>query len=163
MANKNTKQGENLFKAVLLTHAILFFHLLIIVGLVVTVIFFRGVTQYTLWIFLGVTVLLLMSGIFLYWRIKTRAKATFHDIENSSLFRGRSFEVSFLRGLASLKFGQPGNRKAIENVASDPKFQLEDPETARIRELTELARLFEKKLITSDEYNKAKNQILKSL
>ena len=25
----------------------------------------------------------------------------FHDIENSSLFRGRSFEVSFLSGLAS--------------------------------------------------------------
>ena len=43
------------------------------------------------------------------------------------------------------------------------RLQLEDPETARIRELTELARLFEKNLITSEEYNKAKNQILKVL
>ena len=163
MGNKNTNQGENLFKAVLLTHVILFFHLLIIVGLVVMVIFFRGVTQYMLWILLGVTLLILLSGFFLYRRIRTRAKATFHDIENSSLFRGRSFEVSFLRGVASLKFGQPENRRAIENAASDPKFQLEDPETVRIRELSELARLFEKNLITSEEYDRAKNQILKSL
>lgn len=163
MAYKNTNQGEYLFKAVLLTHVILFFHLLIIVGLVVMVIFFRGVTQYMIWIFLGVTVFLLLSGIFLYRRIRARAKATFNDIENSSLFRGRSFEVSFLRGLASLKFGQPGTRRAIENVSSDPKFQLEDSETDRIRELTELARLFEKNLITSEEYDRAKNQILKSI
>ena len=86
-----------------------------------------------------------------------------HDIENSSLFQGRSFEVSFLRGLASLKFGQPDDRKAIEISSSEAKFQLEDPETLRIRELTELARMYEKNLITSEEYNKAKNQILKSL
>ena len=87
----------------------------------------------------------------------------FHDIENSSLFQGRSFEVSFLRGLASLKFGQPADLKAIENPSSEEKFQLEDPEAVRIRELTELARMYEKNLITSEEYNRAKNQILKSL
>jgi len=162
MADKNTNQGENLFKAVLMTHAILFFHLLIIVGLVFMVIFFRGVTQYMLWIFLGVIVLFLLSGVFLYRRIRAKGKETFHDIENSSLFRGRSFEVSFLRGLASLKFGQQGDLRAIENVSSDPKFQLEDPETVRIRELTELARLFEKKLISSEEYDRAKGLILKS-
>jgi hypothetical protein len=163
MANKNTNQGENLFKAVLLTHAILFFHLLIIVGLVVIVIFFRGVTQHMLWIFLGVIVLFFLSAYILYRRIKAKGKKTFHDIENSSLFRGRSFEVSFLRGLASLKFGQPGDRKAIEKASPEPKYQLEDPETLRIRELTELARLLEKDLITSEEYDRAKNQILKSL
>ena len=163
MANKNTNQGENLFKAVLLTHVILFFHLLIIVGLVVMVIFFRGVTQYMLWVFLGMILLFLLSGLFIYWRIKVKGKKAIHDIENSPLFRGRSFEVSFLRGLASLKFGQPGEHKAIENVSSDPKFQLEDPETVRIRELADLARLFEKDLITSEEYDRAKTRILKSL
>ncbi len=163
MANKNTNQGENLFKAILMTHVILFFHLLIIVGLVFLVIFIRGITHYMLWIFLGVTVLFILSGLFLYRRIKAKGKETFHDIENSSLFRGRSFEVSFLRGLASLKFSQPDGLKTIESISADPKFQLEDPETIRIRELTELARLFEKNLITSEEYDRAKNQIFKSL
>ena len=85
-----------------------------------------------------------------------------HDIENSTLFQGRSFEVSFLRGLASLKFGRSDDLKTIENPASEAKLQLEDPETARIRELTELARMYEKKLITSEEYQRAKDQVLKS-
>ena len=102
-------------------------------------------------------------GFFLYQRIKSEGKKMFHDIENSSLFRGRSFEISFLRGLASLKFGQSDDLKTIEDHSSEAKFQLEDPETLRIRELTELARMYEKNLITSDEYNKAKNQILKLL
>ena len=163
MANENKNQGESLFKAVIMTHIILFLHLLIIVDLVLMVFFFRGVTQYMLWVFLAATGLFMLSGLFIYRRIKSKGKKMFHDIENSSLFQSRSFEVSFLRGLASLKFGQPDDLKAIENPSSEKKFQLEDPETVRIRELTELARMYEKNLITSEEYNRAKNQILKSL
>jgi hypothetical protein len=163
MANKNKNQGENLFKAVIMTHIILFLHLLIIAGLVLMVIFLRDITQYVLWVFLGAIGLIMLSGFFIYRRIKSKGKKMFHDIENSSLFQGRSFEVSFLRGLASLKFGQPDDLKAIENPSSEEKFQLEDPETVRIRELTELARMYEKNLITSEEYNRAKHEILKSL
>jgi hypothetical protein len=163
MANKNKHQGGNLFKAVIMTHMILFLHLLIIAGLVLLVIFFRDITPYVLWIFLGATGLFMLSGLFIYRRIKSKGKKMLHDIENSSLFQGRSFEVSFLRGLASLKFGHPDDLKAIEKPSSEEKFQLEDPETVRIRELTELARMYEKNLITSEEYNRAKNQILKSL
>ena len=163
MTTKNKDQGENLFKAVILTHIILFLHLLIIAGLVLMVIFFRGVTQHMLWVFLGATGLLLLSGLIIYRHIKSKGKKMFNDIENSSLFQGRSFEISFLRGLASLKFGQPDDQKVLENPSSEVNLQLEDPETVRIRDLTELARMYEKGLITSDEYNRAKNLILKSL
>ena len=146
-----------------MTHIILFLHLLIIAGLVLMVIFLGDVTQYVLWVFLGATGLFMLSGLFIYRRIKSKGKKMFQDIENSPLFQGRSFEVSFLSGLASLKFGQPDDLKAIENPSSEEKFRLEDPETVRIRELTELARIYEKNLITSEEYNRAKSQILKSL
>ena len=125
------------------------------------VIFFRGVTEYMIWILLGATGLFILSGLVIYRRIKSKGKKMFHDIENSSLFKGRSFEVSFLAGLASLKFGRSDDRKTIENHSSEVKFQLEDPETARIRELSELARMYEKKLITSEEFKRAKDQILK--
>ena len=163
MTNKNKNRGENLFKAVIMTHIILLLHLLIIVGLVLMVIFIRGITQQILWIFLGATGFFILSSFIIFRRIKSKGKKMLHDIENSSLFQGRSFEVSFLRGLASLKFGQPDDLKAIENPSSEAKFQLEGPETVRIRELTELARMYEKKLITTEEYNRAKSQILKSL
>ena len=125
------------------------------------VIFFRGVTEYMLWIFLGAAVLFILSGLLIYRHIKSKGKKMFHDIENSSLFQGRSFEVSFLSGLASLKFGRSHDLKTIEDHSADAKLQLEDPETIRIRELTELARMYEKKLITSEEYKRAKDQILK--
>ena len=146
-----------------MTHIILFLHLLIIAGLVLMVIFLGDVTQYVLWVFLGATGLFMLSGFFIYRRIKSKGKKMFQDIENSPLFQGRSFEVSFLSGLASLKFGQPDDLKAIDNLSSEARFQLEDPETVRIRELTELARMYEKNLITSEEYNRAKHEILKSL
>jgi hypothetical protein len=161
--NGSKNQGQNLFKAVILVHIILFLHLLIIGGLVLMVIFFRGVTEYMLWVFLGAAGLFILSGFLIYRRIKSKGKKMFHDIENSSLFQGRSFEVSFLAGLASLKFGRSDGLKTIENQSSEAKFQLEDPDTIRIRELTELARMYEKNLITSEEYKRAKNQILKSL
>ena len=163
MVIKNKDQGESLFKAVIMTHIILFLHLIIIAGLVLMVIFFRGITQHMLWVFLGAAGFLLLTGLIIIRHIKSKGKKMFHDIENSSLFKGRSFEISFLRGLASLKFGQPDDLEALENPSSDVNLQLEDPETVRIRDLTELARMYEKDLITSEEYNRAKNQILKSL
>ena len=103
----------------------------------------------------------MLSGLVIYWRIKSKGKKMLRDIESSSLFQGRSFEVSFLSGLASLKFSQSNDLKKIEGQSAEVKFQLEDPETIRIRELTELARMYEKKLITSEEYKRAKDQILK--
>jgi hypothetical protein len=114
-----------------------------------------------LWIFLGTACLFILSGFLIYRRIKSKGKKMFHDIENSSLFRGRSFEVSFLSGLASLKFGRSDDLKTIEDHSAEVKFQLEDPETVRIRELTELARMYEENLITSEEFKRAKDQILK--
>jgi hypothetical protein len=161
--NGSKNQGQNLFKAVILVHIILFLHLLIIVGLVLMVIFFRGVTEHMLWVFLGAAGFFILSGFLIYRRIKSKGKKMFHDIENSPLFQGRSFEVSFLSGLASLKFGHSDDLKTIEDHSSEAKFQLEDPETVRMRELAELARMYEKDLITSEEYKRAKNQILKSL
>jgi hypothetical protein len=44
---------------------------------------------------------------------------------------------------------------------AQPTQQLEDPGTIRIRELTELARMLEKNLITREEYNRAKQTLLK--
>lgn len=163
MAKENKNKDESLFKAVLMTHFILFLHLLIIACLVLMVIFFRSITQHIWWIFLGATLLFMLSAFIIFRRIKSSGKKVFRDIENSSLYQERGFEVSFLKGLVSLKIGQPAGLKAIENESSDVKLQLEDPETVRIRELTELARMYEKKLITSEEYNKTKNQIMKSL
>ena len=162
MHAESNEQGREIFKAVLMTHFILFLHLLIIAGLGVLVIFFRGVTQYLLWILLGGILLIGFSGSFIYWRIKSKGRKTLQEMEQSPVFQGRSFEISFLGGLASLKVGNPNKAAQLENRSSITKLQLEDPEAIRIRELTELAQMVEKKLITLEEYHRMKKQIIKT-
>ena len=163
MVKNNKNKGENLFGAVLMIHLILFLHLLLIAGIVLMVIFFRGISQYTLWIFLGATVLFILSAFIIIRRIRSRGKKVLRDVEDSAQYREREVEVSFLSGLVSLKLGRPDGQKAIENKAPGVNLQLEDPETMRIRDLAELSRMYEKNLITFEEYNKTKNQILKFL
>jgi len=53
--------------------------------------------------------------------------------------------------------------RALPDSLTGQNLQLEDPETIRIRELTQLAQMLEKDLITLDEYSRAKKHILKSI
>ncbi|MGD9058103.1 MAG: hypothetical protein PVJ41_15290 [Desulfobacterales bacterium] len=159
------KENGALVRGILLGHLILFLHLLFVVGLGIVIIFFRGLSQYMLWIFLGITVTLIASGYLCYRFIKTRGKQTLKDIEETAIFKNRSVEVRFLGGVASLKLGQPGSSVAIENTAADtfdPRHQLEEPDAVRIRELDRLAHMLEKDLITHDEFVLAKKKLLKS-
>jgi len=78
------------------------------------------------------------------------------------MFSGRPVEVNIMGGLASFKMGRPGNAPALDINQSKQFLQIEDPTTMRIKELTNLARLLEDKMITQEEYNKAKQQIFKS-
>ena len=158
------KDSGELFRGILLAHLILFLHLLFIAGLGLVVVFFHGISRHMIWIFLGTTAILLASGYFCYRHIKTRGRQTLKDIEESAIFKNRSFEVRLLGGMASLKFGRPNGPAAIENAApgiNDPRYQLEDPETLQVRELTALADMLEKNLITLEEFSRAKEKILR--
>ena len=160
----NKESGE-IFRGILLAHLILFLHLLLIACLGLLVIFFYGVSQYMLWIFLVASILLAGLGYLLYRRIQSSGTQSFKDIQNSAISEGRSFEVSILGGLATLKFCRPANTLPIENAAAgrhDPAHQLEDPETVRIRELNGLANMLQNNLITFEEFSRVKQQVLKS-
>ena len=88
---------------------------------------------------------------------------TLRETLNSPMFNGRTVEISVLGGLASVKVGDgSGGAPALENHSSIPYLQLEDPASIRLRELTELADLLKKNLITLDEYHEFKQQILKT-
>ena len=159
------KDSGDLLRGIFLAHLILFLHLLFIAALGLVVIFFHGVSQYMLWIFVGATVILLTSGFFCYRHIKTQGKQTLKDIEESAIFKNRSLEVRLLGGMVSLRFGRPEAPTAIENAAAEtqnPRYQLEDPEILQIRELTALADMLEKNLITREEFSRAKQKILLS-
>ncbi|MGD9211892.1 MAG: SHOCT domain-containing protein [Desulfobacteraceae bacterium] len=158
---KKQKESDGLFKSVILAYTILALHVLLIAGLALLVLFFRGIVNYMLWIFLGGTAILVISAFCFYRRMKAKGR-TLSEALRSSMFQDREVEVSVLGGLATLKIGRPDFPPALEAGSSHSVPQLEDPESVRIRELKELAHLLESNLITQEEYNQAKKKLFKA-
>jgi len=162
MALKKKIEEDKHFKSVLMAYFILLLHVLLVAGLVLLVIFFRGIINYMIWIFIGGSIAILASGYHFYKRMKAEGK-TLRDILSSPQLNGRIVEVNILGGLASFKIGRPDNVPLLESDSSrQHQQQLEDPNTIRTKELSELVRLLQNDLITLEEYNKVKRQILKS-
>jgi hypothetical protein len=158
--NKKEKEESHL-KSVLMAYLILVLHVVLITGLVLLVIFFRGIINYMIWIFIAGTAAIVASAYHFYKRIKMEGK-TLRDIFNSRRFGGRTVEVNLLGGLASLKISGSNDPVALDTASSGQFKQLEDPKVIHNREFSELVRLLENDLITLDEYNKFKEQIFKS-
>jgi hypothetical protein len=151
---------EGLFGRVLLAYFILILHVLLLAGIVLLVIFLRGVTQYMLWIFLAGAAAIVISGYLFYRRMKTEGRSL-REMLQSPMLGGRAVEVSLLGGLASFRFGRPESPPAIDFDAPPEVPRIEDQRSMHVREISELARLYEKNLITLEEYNKAKKQLFK--
>lgn len=158
MFNKKN-DNPNVFKSVLIAYFILLLHLFLIGFLGLLVIFFAGIVNYMIWIFLGASAVILFSGYFFYKRMKEQGK-TFREMINSPLFSGRSIEISLLGGFASLKLGKPPVAPMIGNNY-DQVNSLEEQAGCFIDELAELAHLLENNLITQEEYNVAKQRLFK--
>lgn len=161
MLFKKKKDGNGTFKGVMLAYFILLLHVLLFAFIGLMVIFFRGIINYMLWILIGGGVIIIAVVYYIYRRMKEEGK-TLKETLSSPMFSGRPVEVSVLGGLASFKMGRPSNIPTLGNNQSKQFLQLEDSSSMRIRELTELANLFENNLISQDEYNMAKQQIFKS-
>ena len=162
MVLKNKEKESQHFKSVLMAYFILVLHVVLVAGLVIMVIFFRGIVNYMVWIFLGGLIAIIASGYHFYNRMKMEGK-TLREILNTYRDSGRSVEVSFLGGLASLKIGGEDHRPPALNSSSTGHIkQLEDPDSIRTKEFSELVRLLENNLITLEEYNKFKEKIFKS-
>jgi hypothetical protein len=160
MADRQAKSGSEIFKGVLLVHLILGLHLgvLALVGLLV--IFFGGIARYWAWILAGGFLLAAGAGFWLYRRVKSQGRDLVHEVRGASVPQGGTLEVSFLGGLASVRLSRPTTALPPPGAGSVTPALLEDPQTVRIRELASLARLFEKNLISREEFEKAKRAIL---
>lgn len=162
--SKEEKAG--VFKGVMAAYLILILHAVFIALLGCLVLFFRGMVEYMLWIFIAGTALITFSGYRVYRRMKKEQK-NFSELLQLPMMNGRSIEVSFLGGIASVKIENPGTKavpvSSLTYDAPDVTMQLEAPGTSRVRELTELAGLFEKHLITLEEYETSKKQILEGI
>ncbi len=156
MAFKQRKDADGVLKSFFLAYFILILHVLLIGGLVSMIVFFGGILFYMPWILLCGMAALSASGYILYRKIKKEGK-TLKEALAFPVFKDRNVEISLFGGLASVKVGKPDGALGTENNLP----QLGHPDTHYINELKELARLLESNLITEDEYNKAKQKVLK--
>jgi hypothetical protein len=164
MMFKQTNNKEGLFKSIALAYVVLIMHLLLAAALGLVVIFFGGLAQNFLWIFLG-GMLLIAGSAYLFYRRLRKEGRSLREALRAPIFEGRSVEISFMGGMAALRLGPPtatAERKVLEAGAAQHSLLLEDPEVARIKEIETLAKLLEKNLITPEEFAAAKAKLLGS-
>jgi len=159
MGLKSPNHSEGLFKSIFLAHMILLLHVVLFAALGLLVVFLSGMMQYMLWVFLGGMALVGLSAYWFFRRLRKEGK-TLKETLRMPVLQGRAVEVSLLGGMATLKLAKPQAVDALQLDSQKSSLQLEDAETARIREFDTLARLLEKELITSDEFTKAKQRLL---
>lgn len=157
---KPEKPTWDLFKGVMLAHMILGLHVVLVCLIGLIVIFFGGIARYWAWIFLVGLALTALGAYCIYRKLKSQGRDLIRDLRSVSAPSGGTLEVSFLGGLASVKFGRPAAASTAEIAAPSAPALLEDPETQRLRELTHLAQLYEKDLITREEFERAKRTLL---
>lgn len=155
MRTQADKPGAELFRGVLLAHVIIGLHVGVIALIGLLVIFFGGLARYWGWILLGGVTTAGLFGVFLYRTVKSRGRDVYRDIRNAPVMPGETLEVSLLGGLASLKFSKPADAPALPHPAALPAL-LEDSASLRIRELGNLAQMYEKNLLTREEFERAK-------
>jgi hypothetical protein len=157
------EQTRSMFSSVVVIALIILFHILLIVGLISSVILFKGIYDLRWWI-LGIgLVLVIASGYYFYRRAKA-GKRRLRDIMNDPAFQNRSVEISLMGGMATLRVGHQDNHSQpprMIDVGPDGEIkQLPAPSSHQIAELTELNRMLEQGLITREEFLRLKQDIL---
>lgn len=162
MKSKDTPKKEGLFKSIALAYVVLIMHLVLAAGLGLVVIFFGGLAQNFIWIFLGGMVLLALSAYLFYRRLRKEGRSL-REAMRSPMFQGRSVEISLLGGMAALRLGPPAKNNgpiALEGGEDQSTLLLEDPDAPKVKEIETLARLLEQNLITPEEFTAAKSKLL---
>lgn len=159
---KKDNEISNITNSLVLASAILIFHVFLLAGLGILVLFFSGIVNYIFWIFLAGSVLI-TGAVYLFFRyMKKKGGTAFLKIMSLPELNGKNVEVNLLGGLASFKIASDTTElQVIESNVIPVARQLEDLDSKRIRELTELAGMLEKNLITLEEYHQVKKSLLK--
>ncbi|NOQ41068.1 MAG: hypothetical protein GQ563_01010, partial [Desulfuromusa sp.] len=100
----NGEQNKSVFNGVMLGYLVLVLHVLLMVGLGVTVILIKGIYDFRWLIFIAGIALLGGSGYYFYHYFKEH-KQKISDLMSDPAFSDRTFEISLMGGMATLKLG----------------------------------------------------------
>lgn len=159
MDKASTGDGS-IARSVVTAHAVLLLHFVLIAALLLVVIFSRGLISFLPWVVLGGVLVLGLSAGFLWRRLRRQGRSLAQTLRDP-VFHGKSLEISLLGGLASLRLDSAGGGSpALPGAHAPPAGRLEDPCAESMRQLQDLARLYERELISRAEFERAKQKLL---
>ncbi len=152
------KADNPIFQSLVAAFSILLMHVLLLAFIAGLVLLFYGIENHMVLVVLGLVCL--SAGV--YW-IFRRIRSEGKELRNMAggSFKGKAVEISFLGGVATFKIDDSKDSQRINSDTSIPIQQLEGPKASSAETLTELASMYEKNLITHEEYVKAKESIFK--
>jgi len=161
---KKKNETTALVSSLFLASSVLIFHVVLLAAMGILVIFFSGIVNYLFWIFLGSFALIGGGGYLFFRYMKKDGGQMLQQLLSLPELKGKNLEVKLLGGLASLKIADDDDKTRAITIDQPPasRHLIEDPRSIRLRELTELANLLEKNLITADEYDQAKTSFFQN-
>jgi len=153
---------EGIFKSLFAAYFVILLHVFLLAGTGVTVVLFRGVYHYLPWIMAGLVLLIIALFWLFYFRIK-KSSQDLKDLMSFPEFRHRNLEIKLLGGMASVKINGAENHPDYSHSLlshDSPMAMLEESSGIENSSLTELADLYEKGLLSPEEFEAAKKKIL---
>ncbi len=158
---QNDKEG--LFKSIFTAYFILLLHVFLLAGVGLTVVLFKGVYHYLPWIMAAIGILVLVIAWVVYRRMR-QTSSSLQEVLGTPQFQDRAVEVRLLGGLASFKIKAKENTGLLLDHSNAPHLtnaQLIESSVNRAeRKMLELNTLYEKNLITQEEFESARQTII---
>ncbi|WP_024333611.1 hypothetical protein [Desulfotignum balticum] len=161
--NKTDKEG--VFKNIFIAYFILLFHVVLLAGIAVFVVLIKGFFEYLPWIMAGAGLLVALC-VWLVIRQMRKNSAQIQDILSNEQLTHRNVEISFMGGLASFKVksNAEDTRRLLtypepDNLSPDTRLIETDTDKAE-RKMNQLNALYEKDLITKEEFDQARQSII---
>ncbi len=161
--NIRKRDKEGLFKSIFTAYFILLLHVFLLAGVGLTVVLFKGVYHYLPWIMAVIGILVLSIAWIVYRRMR-ETSSSLQDVLGTPEFQDRAVEVRLLGGLASFKIKAKENNALLLDHSNAPAMtnaQLIESSVNRAeRKMLELNTLYEKNLITREEFESARQTII---
>lgn len=161
--NIRKSDKEGLFKSIFTAYFILLLHVFLLAGVGLTVVLFKGVYHYLPWIMAAIGILVLAIAWIVYRRMR-ETSSSLQQVLGTPEFQDRAVEVRLLGGLASFKIkAKENNAMLLDHSSAQPmtNAQLIESSVNRTeRKMLELNTLYEKNLITHEEFESARQTII---
>ncbi|UCH79715.1 MAG: SHOCT domain-containing protein [Nitrospiraceae bacterium] len=148
-------EDNSLFKSIFVAFLILFMHVILIAGVGILILLFYGIINHMVWMITGI-VLISIWGYLFYRKVIEDGKELRNVVGD---LKGKNVEIKLLGGLARFRMSDPAVNQQLSHLSKQRPKELTAPETDNVKALNDLSRLYEKNLITRDEYEKAKKDI----